>query len=60
MKKSLLLFITSLLVSTSWAQKVEFYTPNTVHIVKDNGQQVEKKSLVVIAQPEKVKVSKTQ
>lgn len=41
------------------AQKVEFYTPNTVRIVKDNGQPVEKKSLVVIASPEKVKVSQT-
>ena len=52
--------MTALLASTSWAQKVEFYTPNTVRIVKDNGQNVEKKSLVVIAQPEKVKVSKIQ
>ena len=42
------------------AQTVEFYTPRTVRIVKDNGQQTandEKKSLVVIASPEKVKVS---
>ncbi len=41
------------------AQKVEFYTPRTVRIVKDNGQNVEKKSLVVIASPEQVKVSQS-
>lgn len=52
--------IASLFALTGWAQKVEFYTPNTVRIVKDNGQNVKKKSLVVIAAPEKVKVSKTQ
>ena len=38
---------------------MEFYTPRTVRIVKDNGQNVEKKSLVVIASPEQVKVSQT-
>lgn len=43
----------------SWAQKVEFYTPSTVRIVKDNGKSVEKKSLVVTASPDKVKVSET-
>lgn len=40
------------------AQKVEFYTPRTVRIVKDNGAPAEKKSLVVTAQPEKVKVTR--
>ena len=61
MKKRLTLLI-SILSATclAQAQKVEFYTPNTVRIVKDNGQNVEKKSLVVIASPENVKVSKTQ
>ena len=64
MKKKLTFFISifSILSTTfsAHAQKVEFYTPNTVRIVKENGQSVEKKSLVVIAQPENVKVSKTQ
>jgi alpha-D-xyloside xylohydrolase len=61
MKKKLT-FLVSILLTTfsAQAQKVEFYTPNTVRIVKDNGQSVEKKSLVVIASPENVKVSKTQ
>lgn len=59
-KKTLLLSLLSLLGFTSaQAQTVEFYTPNTVRIVKDNGTNVEKKSLVVIAQPEKVKVSQS-
>ena len=40
------------------AQKVEFYTSRTVRIVKDNGAPAEKKSLVVTAQPEKVKVTR--
>ena len=44
---------------TAHAQTVEFYTPRTVRIVKDNGQNVEKKSLVVVASPEQVKVSQT-
>ena len=60
MKKIILFTMSALLASATWAQTVEFYTPNTVRIVKDNGQSVEKKSLVVIATPEKVKVSKTQ
>ena len=61
MKKRLTLLI-SILSATclAQAQKVEFYTPNTVRIIKENGQSVEKKSLVVIASPENVKVSKTQ
>src|SRR5574344_82141 len=44
----------------SWAQQVTFYTPKTVRIVKTNGQDVEKKSLVVTATPENVKVKVTQ
>ena len=61
MKKRLTLLI-SILSATclAQAQKVEFYTPNTVRIIKEKGQSVEKKSLVVIASPENVKVSKTQ
>ena len=60
MKTKTLFTMAALIASTAtWAQTVEFYTPSTVRIVKDNGQSAEKKSLVVIATPEKVKVSKT-
>ena len=41
------------------AQTVEFYTPRTVRITKVNGERPEKTSLVVIAKPEKVKVSQS-
>lgn len=48
-----------LLVSTGMtAQTVEFFTPNTVRIIKNSDNPTSKKSLVVIASPEKVKVSK--
>ena len=60
MKKTFLLSLVTLSVLTTWAQTVEFYTPRTVRIVNDNGQKAGKKSLVVIAQPEQVKVSLTQ
>ena len=61
MKRKVLFFLTLLLGTTSWAQTVEFYTPRTVRIVKNNGQgNVEKKSLVVVSSPEKVKVSQTE
>ena len=39
------------------AQKVEFYTPRTVRITKDNGVPSAKKSLVVTALPEAVEIS---
>ena len=42
------------------AQKVEFFTPSIVHIVKDAGESSEKKSEVVTATPEKVKVSENE
>lgn len=58
--KPISIFVAFLLPFCAQAQTVEFYTPRTVRIVKDNGQPAEKKSLVVIASPEKVKVSKTQ
>ena len=58
-KKTLLLVLYPLLATASWAQKVVFYTPNTVRIIKDNGVKEEKKSLVVIAQPKPVKVTQT-
>ena len=60
MKRTILLPIVALFSSVTWAQTVEFYTPRTVRIIKDNGQPTEKKSLVVIASPEKVKVSQSQ
>ena len=61
MKKTAILTIAAMFApACTWAQKVEFYTPGTVRIVKDNGQPTEKHSLVIIATPEKVKVSQTQ
>ena len=42
------------------AQTIEFYTPNTVRVVKENGKSAQKKSLVVIAKPEGVKVNQSQ
>lgn len=45
--------------SAGWAQKVEFYTPSTVRIVRNAGSketEVAKRSLVVIAKPEKIKI----
>ena len=60
-KKTFILSLLSLLgITYAQAQTVEFYTPNTVRIVKENGQKVEKTSLVVIASPQKVKVKQTQ
>ena len=60
MKRTILLPFVALLSSVTLAQTVEFYTPRTVRIVKENGQSNEKKSLVVIASPQKVKVSQSQ
>jgi alpha-D-xyloside xylohydrolase len=59
MKKTLWLALAFVSMSAANAQTVEFFTPRTVRIVKDNGQKVEKKSLVVIASPEQVKVSQS-
>ncbi|MDE5783730.1 MAG: glycoside hydrolase family 31 protein [Prevotella sp.] len=61
-KKIALMSLTALLVLQSHAQTVEFYTPRTVRIVKDNGRAAEaaaRKSLVVTATPQKVAVSQT-
>ncbi|MBQ5461558.1 MAG: DUF4968 domain-containing protein, partial [Bacteroidaceae bacterium] len=43
------------------AQDITFYTPNTVRVVKESNQnaKAEKKSLVVIANPEKVSVKQS-
>ncbi len=49
-------FLHSSITSLS-AQTIEFYSPRTVRIVHENGQEVGHNSLVVIAQPGKVKVS---
>ena len=59
MKKTILLPLVALFSTTALAQTVQFFTPRTVRIVKENGQPQEKKSLVVIASPQKVKVSQT-
>ena len=59
MKKTLWIMALALVALGAEAQRVEFYTPRTVRIVKDNGQNTEKKSVVVIAAPEKVKVTET-
>ena len=59
MKRTLWLALAFVGMNAANAQKVEFFTPRTVRIVKDNGQNVEKKSLVVIASPEQVKVSQS-
>lgn len=59
-RSSILTSFLLLLATQSWAQQVTFYTPKTVRIVKTNGQDVEKKSLVVTATPENVKVKVTQ
>lgn len=56
--------LAALTIVQSHAQTVEFYTPRTVRIVKDNGQAATaaaeaRKSLVVTAAPQKVAVSQT-
>ena len=48
--------------ATMQAQDITFYTPNTVRVVKESGTQnakAGKKSLVVIANPEKVSVKQS-
>ena len=40
------------------AQTIEFFTPQTVRVLRDNGNTADQKSLVVISTPEKVKVTK--
>ena len=53
------LLLMGLGINLSNAQEVIFYTPRTVHIVKAKGDQPKQGSLVVTAQPEKVKVRKS-
>lgn len=57
-KQTLLMLLASLSSLPISAQQVEFYTPKTVRITKDSPKPTEKQSLVVIAKPEAVKVSK--
>lgn len=58
MKKSLWLVLALMGFGSAQAQKVEFYTPSIVHIVKEKSPS-NSKSEVVIAQPEKVKVTES-
>lgn len=60
MKKFLLFAVCFATMCGASAQKVEFFTPSIVHIVKDAGEASEKKSEVVIATPEKVKVAESE
>ena len=60
MKKVLLFAVCFAMMCGASAQKVEFFTPSIVHIVKDAGEASEKKSEVVIAMPEKVKVAESE
>ena len=60
MKKVSLLAVCFAMMGGASAQKVEFFTPSIVHIVKDAGEPKERKSEVVIATPEKVKVSESE
>ncbi len=53
------LLLMGLGINLSNAQEVIFYTPRTVHIVKAKGDKPKQGSLVVTAQPEKVKVRKS-
>ena len=59
MKQALFCLLMLISYQTLFAQKIEFYTPRTVRIVKENGTVFNKKSLVVTAEPEKVKVNVT-
>ena len=45
MKKVLLLCLTLIIGQYSLAQKIRFYTPRTVQVVKENGTVFNKKSL---------------
>ena len=48
----------SLICAVANAQTVQFFTPNTVRIIKEKVPATEDKSVVVIAKPKKVKVTK--
>ncbi len=58
MLKSKIIFVLAFLsAGMANAQKVEFFTPGIVHIVKEQGNAAPTKSEVVIATPQQVKVS---
>ena len=48
----------SMICAVANAQTVQFFTPNTVRIIKEKVPATEDKSVVVIAKPGKVKVTK--
>ena len=56
-----LFFIAATLIAPvlSQAQKIEFFTPSIVHVVKDSDSPANTKSEVVIAKPQQVKVSQS-
>lgn len=57
-KRIVTIVLTTLGTLAANAQKIEFFTPSIVRVVKTaNGKEVEKKSLTVTATPEKVAVS---
>lgn len=56
----LLLSLVGLGIGEMDAQDVTFYTPRTVHVIKSKGELSGRKSQVVIAQPERVKVRKSE
>ena len=58
MNRLFLSLIFPMLSAVAGAQTVQFFTPNTVRIVKEKASDKQDKSVVVIAKPEKVKVTK--
>ena len=60
-KRLALLCLLFMALGIHWtnAQEITFFTPRTVHIVKAKENAHEQSSVVVTAQPEKVKVRKT-
>lgn len=57
-KRIATLVLTTLCTLAAQAQKIEFFTPSIVRVIKTaDGKEVEKKSLTVTATPEKVVVS---
>lgn len=55
--RNFLFAVAGLCAATANAQKIEFFTPSIVHVVKEKGSAPEFKSEVVIAKPQQVKVT---
>ena len=55
--RNFLFAVAGLCAATATAQKIEFFTPSIVHVVKEKGSAPEFKSEVVIAKPQQVKVT---